>query len=117
MELGEFEKNEILDRLNNLKRLRHEDEVKLADLIKTRDNITNLTAAKIKLEQLYCGVMDKLEHSTPEIKKLAFDALDIHVYASSDKLEIRGTIPLELALPTTGQTSGCLPFHAYIFAK
>jgi hypothetical protein len=26
MELGEFEKDEILDRLNNIKRLRHEDE-------------------------------------------------------------------------------------------
>ncbi len=33
MELGEFEKDEILDRLNNLKNLRHEDETKLSDLL------------------------------------------------------------------------------------
>jgi hypothetical protein len=105
MELGEFGKDEILDRLNNLKRLRHEDEARLADLVQTRDNITNLAEAKIKLGQLYDQVMENLEHSTPEIRRLAFDALDIRVYASPDKLEIKGVIPLELALPTIGQTS------------
>jgi hypothetical protein len=34
MELGEFGKDEVLDRLSNLKRLRQEDEVRLYDLIK-----------------------------------------------------------------------------------
>jgi site-specific DNA recombinase len=58
MELGEFGKDEILDRLNNLKRLRHEDEVKVTDLLKTRDNITNLAEAKIRLGQLYDRVME-----------------------------------------------------------
>jgi hypothetical protein len=52
--------------------------------------------------------MYNLQHSTPEIKRLAFEVLDIRVYASHDKTEIRGVIPLELALPTTAQTSGCL---------
>ena len=47
-------------------------------------------------------------HSTPEIKKLAFYALDIRVYAGQDTTEIRGVIPLELALPTTEQTSASL---------
>jgi len=104
MELGEFDKDEILDRLNNIKRLRHEDETRLSDLLKTRDNITNLAEAKIKLGQLYECVLENLQHSTPEIEKLAFDALDIKVYASHDTIEIRGVIPLELALPTTAQT-------------
>jgi hypothetical protein len=105
MELGEFEKNEILDRLNNLKRLRQEDEGRLNDLIKTRDNITNLVEAKIRLGQLYNQVLDNLEHSTLEIKRLALDALDIRVYASPDTTEIRGVIPLELVLPTIERTS------------
>ena len=48
--------------------------------------------------------MKNLENSTPEIKRLAFDALDIKVYASPDKTEIRGVIPLELALPTIERT-------------
>jgi hypothetical protein len=101
MELGEFEKDEILDRLNNLKRLRHKDEARLSDLLKTRDNITNLAEVKIKLGQLYERVLQNLKQATPEIKRLAFDALDIRVYASHDTIEIRGVIPLELALPTT----------------
>jgi chromosome segregation ATPase len=114
MELGEFEKDEILDRLNNLKRLRIEDENKLNDLIKTRDNITGLAEAKIKLNQLYDRVMDNLENATSEIKRLAFDALAVRVYASPKKYEIKGVIPLQLPLSTIEQTSGCLPFHAYI---
>jgi site-specific DNA recombinase len=102
LELGEFEKDEILDRLNNLKRLRHEDEAKLNDLLKTRDNITNLAEAKIRLGQLYDRVLKNLQDSTPEIIKLALDALDIKVYASTERVEIQGVIPLEL--PTTERT-------------
>jgi len=105
MELDEFERDEILDRLNNLKRLRTEDEAKLNDLLKTRDNLTSLVDAKVKLGQLYDQVLENLENSTLEIKRLALDALDIKVYASTDKVEIQGVIPLELALPTTGRTS------------
>ncbi|HUX48206.1 MAG TPA: recombinase family protein [Dehalococcoidia bacterium] len=105
MELGEFEKDEILDRLNNIKRLRHEDDAKLNGLLRTREHLASLANAKIKLSELYDRVLENLMHSTPEIKKLAFDALDIRVYASRDTTEIRGVIPLELALPTTEQTS------------
>lgn len=109
MELGEFGKDEVLDRLNSLKRLRREDEAKLNDLLKTRENLTSLADAKVKLGHLYDQVMENLQDSTPEIKKLALDALDIRVYASTDgsadNIEIRGVIPLELPLPTTGRTS------------
>lgn len=108
MELGEFDKGEILDRLNTIKQLRCEDEVKLNDLVKTREHITSLSNAKVKLSELYNRVIGNLQHSNTETKRLAFDALDIKVYASRDKIEIRGVIPVELALPTTAQTSGCL---------
>ena len=49
MELGEFEQDEILDRLNNIKRLRRENEIQLNDLMKTRDHLTSLANAKVKL--------------------------------------------------------------------
>ena len=52
--------------------------------------------------------MENLGHSTPYIKRLAFDALDIKVYASTDTVEIRGVLPLKSALPTTKRTSGCM---------
>jgi len=44
-ELGEFDKDEILDRLNNLKRLRSKSKTELAQLIKMRDNISSLENA------------------------------------------------------------------------
>lgn len=72
--------------------------------------------AKVKLSELYERVVENLQHSTPEIRALALDTLDIKVYAKgSDNVEIQGVIPLEL--PTTAQTWGCLPFHAYILAR
>jgi len=71
--------------------------------------------AKVKLSELYERVVENLQHSTPEIKVLALDAMDIKVYArGTDVVEIQDVIPLELALPTTAQIWGCLPFHAYI---
>jgi len=97
------DKDEILDRLNKIKRLRHEDESRLNDLLKTRENLTNLADTKVKLSQLYDRVLENLQHSTPEIKALALDALDIKVYAKgTDNVEIQGVIPVEL--PTTAQT-------------
>jgi chromosome segregation ATPase len=111
LELGEFGHDEVLDRLNNLKRLRREDEAKLTDLEKTRNNINSLAEAKIKLGELYESVLENLKDATAEIKRLSLDALDIKVYASTERVEIQGVIPL--ALPTTEQTSGCLICYYY----
>jgi len=105
MELDEFTKDEVLDRLNNLKRLRTEDEASLNALIKARDNLTGLANASIRLNQIYDQVLENLENCTTEIKRLALDALDTKVYASTDTIEIKGIIPLELYLPTIAQTS------------
>ncbi len=94
-----------MDRLNNIKRLRHDDEVRLADLVKTREHVACLTNAKIKLSELYDRVTKNVEQSTPEIKALTLDALNIKVYANGiGKVEIKGIIPLELAIPTTART-------------
>jgi len=106
LELGEFGKNEVLDRLNNVKRLRREDELRLRDIRRLIDSITNLADAHLKLGQLYDLAIENLENCTLEVKRLALDALDTKVYASTERVEIQGVIPLEL--PTTAQTSGCL---------
>ena len=105
MELGEFDKDEILNRLNNIKRLRYEDELRLNDLLRAREHIASLADAEIKLNQIYDRVLENLQYATPEIKALALDALDIKVYAKgTDNVEMQGVIPLELALPTTVRT-------------
>jgi hypothetical protein len=77
------------------------------------EHLTSLANGKVKLNELYDRVLENLQHSTPEIKAMALDALDIKAYArGTDNVEIQGVIPLEL--PTTARTWGCLPFHAYI---
>ena len=87
--------------------IRHEAEARLNDLLKTRGNLTSLMDAKVKLSQLYDRVLENVQHSTPEIKALALDALDIKVYAQgTDNVEIQGVIPLEL--PTIARTLGSL---------
>jgi hypothetical protein len=116
MELDEFSKDEVLDRLNNIKRLYTEDESRLNVLVKARNNLTSLANACVKLNKLYERVLENLENSTPEIKKLAFDALDIKVYATDENVEIKGVIPLDLNLPTTAQTSGCVLTVRYSFS-
>ena len=50
-------------------------------------------------------MLDNLENTTPKIKALALDVLDIKVYAKGNEaVEIKGVIPLELTLPTTART-------------
>ncbi|UCH52004.1 MAG: hypothetical protein JSV54_04510 [Chloroflexota bacterium] len=102
MELGEFDKDEILDRLNNLKLLRSEAETRLKQLEDMKANITNLENAKIKLDEIYNAMLKNIEKCSDDMKKLALDALDIKVHASTDNVEIHGL--LSLALPTTEQT-------------
>jgi len=57
---------------------------------------SNLANANTKLSELYNRVLESLLHSAPEVRKPAFDTLDVRVYASHDTTEIRGIIPLEL---------------------
>ena len=61
MELGKFTKDEVLDRLNNLKHLRTEVEANLNALIKARDNLAGLANASIKLNQIYAQVLENRE--------------------------------------------------------
>lgn len=106
MELGEFDEDEILDRLGNLKRMYQDEDQKLREILDTKANLTSLAGANIKIDQLYEQLLKNIDNCAIDEKRLAMDALDIKVYASTESIEIKGVIPLEL--PTTGQTSGCL---------
>ncbi len=103
MELGEFDKNEVLDRLNNVQRLSMEASDELKDLLALKENTTRLAEAKLKVGELYDGVLSNLQNCDQGTKAPALDALHVRFYASADKLEIQGVIPLEL--PTIARTS------------
>ncbi len=65
-------------------------------------HITSLENAHVKLDEIYEAVLKNIENCADDVKKLALDALDIKIYASTDNVEIQGVLPL--ALPTTEQT-------------
>ncbi|MGB2827504.1 MAG: recombinase family protein [Dehalococcoidales bacterium] len=96
MELGEFDKDEILDRLNKLKLLNSETETRLKQLVDMKVNITSLEDAHIKLDEVHNTVLKNIENCPDDVKKLALDALDIKVNASIDNVEIHGVLPLTL---------------------
>ena len=54
-----------------------------------------VTYARIKLSKLHGLVIDRFQNYESELKRLALDALDIKVYASTDRIEIQSVIPLE----------------------
>jgi hypothetical protein len=62
---------------------------------------TSLAEARIRLGQLYESVLENLKNAAPDIRRLGLDALDIKVYASTERVEIQGVIPL--VLPTIGR--------------
>ena len=105
MELGEFSQDEVLDRLSNLKRLRTEDKERLRVLTQARDNLAGLANATVKLNEVYDKVLGNIENCDTDTKRLALEALDIKAYASPERTEVKGVLPLELYLPTTAQTS------------
>ena len=66
---------------------------------------------RITADRGHNRVPETLMYSKGEVRWLSGDALGIKVYASPDKMEIHGVIPLEL--PTIERTSGCLSNRAY----
>jgi site-specific DNA recombinase len=103
MEIGDFDKDEILDRLNNVKQAQAEDEAKLKQLLNIKDNISRLEKAQLGIAELQGLAVQRLESCSSELKILALKALDVKVYASTEHIEITGVIPLDL--PTTARTS------------
>ena len=89
MEFEDFDGNEVLDRLNSVKRESAEDEEKLAALTSAKNNIVSMAEAKVKFNKLYVDVLTNLDDADFETKRLVLDALDTHVVAGPNEPKIR----------------------------
>jgi site-specific DNA recombinase len=98
-----FEKDDIVDELNQLKRTKESDLKKLDELKQARATLVSLAQAEVKLTAFCQNANYNLENCSSENKKLAFDMLDMKAYASPEHLEIKGVIPQEFV--TIEQTS------------
>jgi site-specific DNA recombinase len=98
-----FEKDDILDELGRLQHDKDSDLKRQAELQQARATLVNLAQAEVQITTFCQNANYNLENCSSENKKLAFDMLDIKVFASSDHLEIKGVIPQEFV--TTARTS------------
>jgi site-specific DNA recombinase len=96
----------ILDELNQMKRERDADEKRLISLNDMKDHLAKSVDIEAHLKELCSKVVADLDNCTAQDKKDAFTYLDLKVKASSQSIEIKGYVDLNVL--TTGQTSGCM---------
>jgi site-specific DNA recombinase len=101
LQMSVFTENIVLDKMNQLK---HDRQTAINDLVEIQNikqKLSTLEYAELQLPGLQ-DVINRIEHCSDDEKRLAFEALQIHVAATSEKIEIRGVIPIDV---TTTQPS------------
>jgi len=91
----EVTKDYILDEINKLKNECQSDEEELQKLKRTTEKLSHITDAEIKLNEFCERVRQNLDNATIQDKRLALEALDIRVTASTQSIDIKGIIPVE----------------------
>jgi SMC interacting uncharacterized protein involved in chromosome segregation len=99
---GEVTKDYVLDEINRLKNECQADEEELQKLKETKDKLSHITDAEIKLNEFCQRVRQNLDNANIQDKRLALEALDIRVTASTQSIDIKGIIPVEFpTLPSS----------------
>jgi hypothetical protein len=101
LQMNVFTENIVLDKMNQLK---HDRQTAINDLVEIQNikqKLSTLEYAELQLPGLQ-DVINRIEHCSDDEKRLAFEALQIHVAATSEKIEIQGVIPIDV---TTTQSS------------
>jgi hypothetical protein len=114
----------VLDEVNRLKRERQADQEELEELKQTRARLSYLDDTETKLNRFCQRARKKLDNATIQDKRLALDAMDIRIIASTERIDIKGSIPLEITsvprstdLTTLLQTKGMLCQTHLIFRR
>jgi ribosomal protein L34E len=99
-----FSKDNVLDAINQLKAEKAEAEGQITELTETKKRLQQLREAEVKLDDWCALAQQNIEDADNGTKRLAFTMLDLKVYATRDKVDIKGIIPVDLV--TIAQTSG-----------
>ncbi len=98
---GEVTKDYVLDEINRLKNECQADE-ELQRIKETKDRLSHIADAEIKLNEFCQRVRQNLDNANIQDKRLALEALDIRVTASTQSIDIKGIIPVEFpTLPSS----------------
>ncbi|MFC1907445.1 recombinase family protein [Chloroflexota bacterium] len=98
---GEVTKDYVLDEINRLKKECQADEEELQRIKGTKDRLSHIADAEIKLNDFCQRVRQNLYNATIQDKRLALEALDIRVIASTQSIDIKGIIPVEFPTLTS----------------
>jgi site-specific DNA recombinase len=99
----------VLDTLNQMKKEKGADEVRLASLLQTRENIARMGDYEARLKELCARIAPDLNNCTNQDKKDAYTYLDLKIVATPEGVDIKGYLKPDLfqadsCVLTTGRT-------------
>ena len=99
----------VLDELNQMKKERAADVIRLFNLNKMRDNIEKMVDMEAHLKELCARIVPDLENCTYQDKRDAFAYLDLKIKATPEGVDIKGYLDPSMikgdsCLLTIGQT-------------
>jgi site-specific DNA recombinase len=98
-----FDPDIILDEINQTKKEKKADEVRLALLIETKENIIRMSDYEDKLKELCARIVPDLDNCNNQNKIEAYTYLDLKVKATPESIDIKGYIQPKVCMTT--QTS------------
>jgi len=106
-----FASEMVLDEMNQTKKEKEADQVRLVSLVETRENIAKVGDYKGKLKELCTRIVPELDNCTSQDKKDAYKYLDLRIRATPDGADMKGYLRPEVVesdsyVLTTGQTWG-----------
>jgi site-specific DNA recombinase len=104
-----FTPDVILDEMNQTKKEKEGDEVRLVYLIETKKNIAKMGDCEAKLKELCARIVPDIEDCPNQDKKDAYTYLDLKITATPEGADIKGylkpnVIQADSYVLTTGQT-------------
>jgi site-specific DNA recombinase len=82
----------ILDEMNQTKKEKEADQKRLAELLKTKEDITKMSDYKDRLKELCSKIVPDLDNCTNQEKKEAYTYLDLKISATREAIDIKGYI-------------------------
>lgn len=108
---GVINQDSILDELNQLKRGREADKLKLENLIDAKERVDNLEKTEIKLSAYCQKLKSALDFASYQDKRNILDMLAIRGTTTRDTINIDGIIPFETTPTQTSDKSSVFTHH------
>lgn len=93
--IGGIDEQAVNDELTRLHNDKHDDELRLFELTKSKEQLPDLASIELQLNDFSKKIKLSLDNCDLKTKRLVLDILDVQILATPDKLDIKATVPLE----------------------